>query len=211
MFPPGIPLSKRIFDLLGSTISMLLFAPVFLILSLCIRISFGSPIIFRQKRPGYQSRPFWIYKFRTMTDECDEDGNLLPDAQRITSLGQFLRSSSLDELPELYNIFRGEMSFIGPRPLLMEYLSRYSSEQIRRHNALPGISGWAQIHGRNLLTWEDKFRYDVWYVDNWSFLLDIKILVLTIGKVLSREGINQPGHATSEEFLGENSNSQGYN
>lgn len=139
-----------------------------------------------------------------MTDKRDENGNLLPDSERITPLGHFLRTTSLDELPELLNIIQGEMSWVGPRPLLMDYLTRYSSEQIRRQDVLPGITGWAQINGRNLITWEDKFRFDVWYVDNWTFWLDIKILAITFWKVLKREGINQPGHATAEEFLGEN-------
>lgn len=208
MFPPGIPVSKRIFDFIATSLGLILISPILLILSLGIWISLGSPIIFRQKRPGYLSMPFWIYKFRTMTDKRGENGYLLPDAERITPFGHFLRTTSLDELPELLNIIRGEMSLVGPRPLLMDYLTRYSSEQIRRHDVLPGISGWAQIHGRNLITWEDKFRYDVWYVDNWTFWLDIKILSITFWKVLKREGINQPGHATAEEFLGENHHSE---
>jgi len=204
MFPSGIPLSKRIFDFIATSLGLILISPILLILSLSIWISLGSPIIFRQKRPGYLSKPFWIYKFRTMTDKRGEDGNLLPDSERITPVGHFLRTTSLDELPELLNIIRGEMSWVGPRPLLMDYLTRYSAEQIRRHNVLPGITGWAQINGRNLITWEDKFRFDVWYVDNWTFWLDIKILVITFWKVLKREGINQPGHATAEEFQGKN-------
>jgi lipopolysaccharide/colanic/teichoic acid biosynthesis glycosyltransferase len=153
-------------------------------------------------RPGHFGRPFKIYKFRTMTDERDAQGNLLPDAERLTRLGRFLRSTSLDELPELFNILRGEMSIVGPRPLLMQYLDRYSPEQARRHDVLPGVTGWAQINGRNALTWEDKFKLDVWYVDHWSFWLDIKILFLTAWKVIRREGISQPGHATAEKFTG---------
>jgi sugar transferase EpsL len=173
-----------------------------LILVILIRIYHGSPVIFAQKRPGFKGTPFYIYKFRTMTDARDKNGNLLPDAQRLTRLGRFLRSSSLDEIPELFNVLRGEMSLVGPRPLLMQYLERYSPEQARRHDALPGVTGWAQINGRNALTWDDKFKLDVWYVDNWSFWLDLKILFLTVWKVFKREGISQPGHATAEEFMG---------
>ena len=153
-------------------------------------------------RPGYLGKPFTLYKFRTMRDERDTNGNLLPDELRLTHFGRFLRSTSLDELPELFNVLRGEMSLVGPRPLLMQYLERYNSEQARRHHVLPGITGWSQINGRNALTWEDKFRFDVWYVDHWSIWLDIKILLLTIWKVIKREGINQPGHVTAEEFMG---------
>lgn len=149
-------------------------------------------------------KPFKLYKFRTMTNTRDINGNLLPDSKRLTSLGSFLRSTSLDELPELVNILRGEMSLVGPRPLLMQYIERYSKEQYRRHHVLPGITGWAQINGRNLLTWQDKFRFDVWYVDNWSIGLDIKILAITFWKALMREGISQPGHVTAEEFMGNN-------
>jgi lipopolysaccharide/colanic/teichoic acid biosynthesis glycosyltransferase len=165
-------------------------------------LKFGTPFLFRQKRPGYLGKPFWVYKFRTMIDTRDTHGNLLPDAERLTGLGHFLRSTSLDELPEMFNVLRGEMSWVGPRPLLMQYLERYSVEQARRHEVLPGITGWAQINGRNALTWEEKFKLDVWYVDHWSFWLDIKILFLSVIKVLRREGINQPGQATSEEFMG---------
>ena len=160
--------------------------------------------MFRQERPGYLEKPFWIFKFRTMSDKRDKHGNLLPDKYRITSFGKFLRTFSLDELPELINILRGDMSFVGPRPLLMEYLDRYSVAQRRRHEVLPGITGWAQINGRNVLSWEDKFRFDVWYVDNWSLRLDFKIIVITIWKVIKREGISQPGHATAEKFMGNN-------
>jgi sugar transferase EpsL len=166
----------------------------------------GLPIVFQQQRPGYKEKPFWIYKFRTMLDKRAINGKLLPDKYRITSFGKFLRAFSLDELPELINIVRGEMSFVGPRPLLMEYLNRYSESQRRRHEVLPGITGWAQINGRNVLSWEDKFRLDVWYVDNWSFWLDIKILVITFWKVIKREGINQPGHISTEKFMGNNTN-----
>jgi lipopolysaccharide/colanic/teichoic acid biosynthesis glycosyltransferase len=202
MFPHGIPISKRIFDLIITTLGLVVISPILLLIAILVRLYHGSPVIFTQKRPGFKGTSFNIYKFRTMTDARDEGGNLLPDAQRLTPLGRFLRASSLDELPELFNILRGEMSLVGPRPLLMQYLERYSPEQMRRHDALPGLTGWAQVNGRNALTWEDKFRLDVWYVDNWSFWLDVKILALTFWKVFKREGISQPGHATMEEFKG---------
>ncbi|MEW5871335.1 MAG: sugar transferase [Chloroflexota bacterium] len=198
----GVPLSKRIFDLLLTSVGLLLISPILLALALLVRIFLGSPVLFRQMRPGYRGRPFAVYKFRSMTDARDRQGNPLPDEQRLTHLGKLLRAFSLDELPELFNVLRGEMSLVGPRPLLMQYLDRYTPEQARRHNVLPGITGWAQINGRNILTWEDKFRLDVWYVDNWSLWLDVKILFLTIWKVIQREGISQPGHATAEEFMG---------
>ena len=202
MFPDGVPLSKRIFDLALTSLGLVILSPVLLLLALAVRLAHGAPVLFTQKRPGHFGRPFYIYKFRTMTDQRDELGELLPDAERITRLGRFLRATSLDELPELFNVLRGEMSLVGPRPLLMQYLPRYSPEQARRHHTLPGITGWAQVNGRNALTWQDKFRLDVWYVDNWSLGLDIKILWLTFAKVLKREGISQPGHATAEEFMG---------
>jgi lipopolysaccharide/colanic/teichoic acid biosynthesis glycosyltransferase len=198
----GIPPSKRLFDLLATGLGLLVISPVLLMIALLILILHGKPILFRQMRPGYKGQPFFVYKFRTMNDRRAPGGSLLPDAERITSLGRFLRTLSLDELPELFNVLRGEMSLVGPRPLLMQYLERYSSEQARRHDVLPGITGWAQVNGRNALTWEDKFRLDVWYVDHWSFWLDIKILLLTLWKVLKREGISQLGHATAEEFTG---------
>jgi lipopolysaccharide/colanic/teichoic acid biosynthesis glycosyltransferase len=204
MFPRGIPISKRIFDLIATTLGSVIISPILLVIAILVRIYHGSPVIFTQKRPGFKGTSFNIYKFRTMTDARDEGGTLLPDAQRLTPLGRFLRASSLDELPELFNILRGKMSFVGPRPLLMQYLERYSPEQMRRHDVLPGLTGWAQVNGRNALTWEDKFRLDVWYVDNWSFWLDVKILALTFWKVFKREGISQPGHATMEEFKGGN-------
>lgn len=197
-----IPPIKRIFDLALTIPGLIIFSPLLLILALLVRIAHGKPVIFRQMRPGYGGRPFGILKFRTMTEGVDEQGNLLSDTQRLTRLGRFLRASSLDELPELINILRGEMSLVGPRPLLMQYLERYDAEQARRHDVLPGLTGWAQINGRNALTWEDKFRLDVWYVDHWSLGLDIKILFLTVWKVIRREGISQPGHATAEEFMG---------
>ncbi|MCX6065244.1 MAG: sugar transferase [Chloroflexi bacterium] len=192
MFPHDIPISKRLFDLLVAILGLTLLSPILLLVALLVRIFHGSPVLFGQKRPGYLGKAFRTYKFRT----------LRPDQERLTPLGRFLRATSLDELPELFNILRGEMSLVGPRPLLMQYLERYSPEQARRHDVLPGISGWAQINGRNALTWQDKFRLDVWYVDHWNFWLDLKILFLTIWKVFKAEGISQPGHATAEEFMG---------
>jgi sugar transferase EpsL len=165
-------------------------------------VKLGSPVLFRQQRPGQHGRPFTIYKFRTMSDVRDGQGNLLPDAGRLTPFGRFLRRTSLDELPELFNVLKGEMSLVGPRPLLTEYLDRYTLEQARRHEVRPGITGWAQVNGRNALTWEQKFALDVWYVDHLSFWLDLKILALTGWKVLRCEGISQTGHATMEEFFG---------
>lgn len=202
------PLSKRILDLLLSTLGLVILSPLLLVIALLVWMAFGRPLLFRQVRPGYKGKPFFINKFRTMSDARDSQGNLLPDAARLTSLGRFLRASSLDELPELINILRGEMSCVGPRPLLMQYLPRYTPEQARRHLALPGITGWAQVNGRNALSWEDKFRLDVWYVDHWSFGLDLKILWMTLFKVLRREGINQPGQATTEEFMGSDADQQ---
>lgn len=160
----------------------------------------GTPVLFRQKRPGLNGKPFELLKFRTMRDERDENGGLLPDEKRLNGFGLFLRSSSLDELPELLNVLKGDMSLVGPRPLLMQYLERYTPEQARRHEVKPGITGWAQVNGRNALSWEEKFKLDVWYVDNMSLWFDIKIILLTIWKIIKREGISQPGHATAEEF-----------
>ena len=205
LFPPGVPISKRLFDLCLTIPALVLFSPLLLALALLGLIYHGRPVLFCQLRPGYRSKPFPVYKFRTMTEARDADGKILPDAERLTPLGRFLRSTSLDELPQLFNVLRGEMSLVGPRPLLIQYLERYSPEQARRHDVLPGFTGWAQVNGRNALTWEDKFRLDVWYVDHRSFWLDVKILLLTIWKVLKREGINQPGQATAEEFMGNNS------
>jgi lipopolysaccharide/colanic/teichoic acid biosynthesis glycosyltransferase len=193
---------KRLFDFLVSFLALLLLSPLLLIVAVLVIIFHGWPVLFRQQRPGYRGRLFYIYKFRTMSNARDKAGNLLPDSQRLTPLGRFLRSSSIDELPELFNILKGEMSFVGPRPLLTQYLERYSPEQARRHDVMPGLTGWAQINGRNALSWEEKFKLDVWYVDHWSFWLDIKIIFLTFVKVFKREGISQPGHATAEEFMG---------
>lgn len=202
LFPPGLPPGKRIFDLIAATLGLMLLSPLLLLTAVLVRLFLGTPILFRQQRPGYKGRPFHVYKFRTMSDARDAAGNLLPDAERLTRLGRFLRSFSLDELPELFNVLRGEMSLVGPRPLLMEYLSRYSAEQMRRHEAYPGLTGWAQVNGRNALTWQDKFRLDVWYVDNWNLWLDAKIILMTIWKALRREGISQEGQATTEYFRG---------
>jgi lipopolysaccharide/colanic/teichoic acid biosynthesis glycosyltransferase len=179
-----------------------LISPILFIIALLIWIKMGRPIIFRQVRPGFQGKPFPVFKFRTMLESFDSNGELLSDEARLTQLGRTLRSFSLDELPELINVLRGEMSLVGPRPLLMRYLERYTSEQTRRHDVLPGMAGWAQVNGRNALTWEDKFKFDVWYVDHWSLTLDVKILLRTLGTVLRREGINQPGQATADEFMG---------
>jgi len=206
LFPAGIPRRKRLFDLFATILVLCLLSPLLVLIAILVLIFHGKPIIFHQIRPGLKGSPFKLYKFRTMTNAHNFDGTLLPDEQRITRLGHLLRSTSLDELPELINVLQGEMSLVGPRPLLMQYLERYSPEQARRHDVLPGITGWAQVNGRNAIDWENKFRFDVWYVDNWSIVLDIKILILTILKVLKREGINQPGHATAEEFMG-NTNS----
>ena len=202
LFPRGMPLLKRIFDLLITIPGLILISPLLLIVAVLVRVYHGAPIIFQQIRPGYKGELFTVYKFRTMTNACDGEGNLLPDEHRITKLGKFLRATSIDEFPELINILRGEMSLVGPRPLLVQYLERYSAEQARRLEVLPGITGWAQINGRNTITWSDKFKFDVWYVDNWSLWLDIKILAKTLGKVIRREGISQAGHATTEEFMG---------
>lgn len=202
LFSPGIPPVKRIFDLLAVLLGLLILSPVLLIVAALVAFFHGWPLFFRQERPGYRGKSFHILKFRTMTNKRDATGSLLPDDERLTPFGRFLRSSSLDELPELLNVLRGEMSLVGPRPLLMQYLPRYSPEQARRHDVLPGITGWAQVNGRNAISWPQKFALDVWYVDNWSFWLDIRILLMTVGKVFRREGISQQGHATMEEFMG---------
>ena len=193
---------KRLFDLIVSVLLLAVLALPLLILALIVRLRLGSPVLFTQQRPGLDGEPFRIYKFRTMTDDRDAAGNLLPDGERLVGFGRFLRAASLDELPELLNVVRGEMSLVGPRPLLMEYLPLYSPLQARRHEVLPGMTGWAQIHGRNALSWEDKFRLDVWYVDNRSLWLDLKILWLTAKAVIRREGISQQGHPTMEKFRG---------
>jgi lipopolysaccharide/colanic/teichoic acid biosynthesis glycosyltransferase len=193
---------KRTFDLIFSLGASILLAPLIGVLALLVRVKLGSPIFFSQERPGLGGRPFVLHKFRTMTDARDRRGQLLPDDQRLTRFGNFLRAASLDELPELLNVLKGEMSLVGPRPLLMEYLVRYTPEQARRHEAKPGITGLAQINGRNAITWEDRFKLDVWYVDRVGFLLDLKILFMTFVKTLKREGINAEGHPTMPVFMG---------
>jgi len=193
---------KRLFDLALTVPALVLLSPVLVVLSLLVRLKLGSPVLFRQIRPGLNEKPFNMLKFRTMTNARDKDGNLLPDEQRLTRFGRFLRSTSLDELPKVLNVLKGDMSLVGPRPLLTQYLDRYTPEQARRHEVKPGITGWAQVNGRNAITWEEKFKLDVWYVDNWSLWLDIKIIAMTIWKILKREGISQPGQATMEEFKG---------
>ena len=195
-------MTKRLFDLTATSLGLLLIWPLIVMLALLVRIKFGSPILFRQQRPGIHSKPFMMYKLRTMTDERDATGNLLPDADRLTAFGNFLRSSSLDELPELINVLKGDMSMVGPRPLLMEYLPLYSQEQNRRHEVRPGITGWAQVNGRNALSWDEKFKLDVWYVDHQSLWLDIRILWMTVEKVFKRDGISQDGQATMSKFTG---------
>ncbi len=193
---------KRTVDILGATLAISVFAPVLILIALAVRLKLSTPVLFRQRRPGLHGKPFNMLKFRTMTNELDEHGKLLLDEERLTRLGRFLRSTSLDELPEVLNVLRGEMSLVGPRPLLMEYLDRYTPEQARRHEVKPGITGWAQINGRNAISWEEKFRLDVWYVDNWSIWLDTKILVVTLWKVVRREQVSAASHATMPKFRG---------
>jgi lipopolysaccharide/colanic/teichoic acid biosynthesis glycosyltransferase len=199
----GFPLFiKYLFDRLSALLLLILLLPVFLIVTVAILLSYGKPVFFRQARPGLNEKPFELLKFRTMIDIYDENGNLLPDEERITGVGKWLRKLSLDELPQFINVLKGEMSMVGPRPLLMEYLPLYNEQQVRRHRVKPGITGWAQVNGRNALSWEAKFELDVWYVDHWSLALDFKILVLTLVKVLKREGISQEGKATMDKFEG---------
>ena len=194
--------AKRIFDIAFTLAILPLVLPVMALLAAVVAVTMGFPIFFLQRRPGFGGRPFTIYKFRTMVNAWDAEGNLLPDGKRLTALGGFLRNTSLDELPEFLNVLKGDMSLVGPRPLLMEYLDRYTPEQARRQEVRPGITGWAQVNGRNAITWEEKFALDVWYVDNWSLWLDAKILALTVWKILKREGVSQPGEATVEKFEG---------
>ncbi|ASQ89840.1 sugar transferase [Prosthecochloris sp. GSB1] len=196
---------KRSFDLLASLGALLLLSPLLLTLAAIIRVRLGSPVFFVQERPGFKGKPFRIVKFRSMTDACDSSGRLLPNRERLTPFGRFLRSTSLDELPELWNVLRGDMSMVGPRPLLMEYLDHFSAEEARRHEVRPGITGWAQVNGRNAISWEEKFALDVWYVDNRTFLLDMKILWLTCRRVLDREGISHEGTVTMPRFRGSGS------
>ncbi|MBT2736747.1 sugar transferase [Bacillus sp. ISL-7] len=196
---------KRLFDF---TVSLILFvglSPIFIVIAWLVKMKLGAPIIFKQERPGLYGNTFYLYKFRTMTDEKDDQGQLMPDYIRLTSFGRFLRKYSLDEYPQLWNVIKGDLSLVGPRPLLVNYLPLYTKEQSLRHNVRPGITGWAQVNGRNALSWEEKFRLDVWYVKNRTFILDLKILILTVYKVLVSDGINQPGSATVESFKGSNS------
>lgn len=193
---------KRGFDIVVALVALILLAPLFLVLSLLIRARLGSPVLFRQARPGLHGRIFQMIKFRTMTDERGADGSLLPDDVRLRPFGRWLRSTSLDELPELWNVLRGDMSLVGPRPLLVDYLPRYSARQARRHEVRPGVTGWAQVNGRNALSWPEKFELDVWYVDNQSFALDMRILFLTMRSVLKRDGISASGEATMPAFRG---------
>jgi len=202
LLPKGAPFVKRLVDLILTILLLIVLSPIMLIISIAVAIRHGFPILFKQERPGYHGETFTIYKFRTMLNLRDPQNHPLPDAERLTKLGQFLRTTSLDELPELINVLKGEMSLVGPRPLLISYLPLYNAEQFRRHDVLPGLTGWAQIHGRNTLTWQEKFALDIWYVDHWSLWLDIKIIGITIVKVLRREGISQPGQVTSQPFKG---------
>ena len=199
----GLPLlAKKAMDRAIALAAITVTAPVVAVAAVAVRASMGGPVFFRQERPGYGGKPFHIVKMRTMTQERDAAGQLLPDARRLTKLGRFLRASSIDELPQLWNVLRGDLSLVGPRPLLMKYLPLYDARQRRRHDVLPGITGWAQIHGRNALTWEQKFDLDVWYVDHWSPLLDLRILAGTLGSVVRRQGISSEGHVTMPDFAG---------
>jgi len=193
---------KSLFDKTLALFLIILFSPIYIVVSLLILRKMGRPILFRQQRPGKDEKIFGIYKFRTMTNDTDADGNLLPDEQRLVGIGKFIRSTSLDELPQLFNVLKGEMSFVGPRPLLIEYLDLYDDTQKRRHDVKPGITGWAQVNGRNAISWEQKFEYDVWYVDNQSFWLDMKILWMTFLKVVKRSDISSSSSATMEKFTG---------
>jgi sugar transferase EpsL len=193
---------KRLFDILIALAGLCLSIIPMIFISLLVRVKLGSPVIFKQLRPGLKGKPFYIYKFRTMKDDRNEHGELLPDHVRLTAFGKLLRKYSLDEIPQLFNVLKGDISLIGPRPLLMEYLSLYTPEQAKRHEVRPGITGWAQVNGRNAITWEEKFKLDVWYVENQSFWLDLKILLLTVKKVFKSEGISQKNHATIEKFKG---------
>ena len=200
---------KRFFDWITASVILLVSSPVILVVTLLVALKLGRPVLFKQQRPGLRGKPFYIYKFRTMADLRDDQGNLLPDQLRMTSFGRFLRKTSLDELPQLFNVLRGELGLVGPRPLLMQYLDRYTAEQARRHEVRPGITGWAQVNGRNAISWEEKFKLDVWYVDNRSFWLDMKILWLTVKKVIRSEGVSQQNHVTMEEFRGSGTTKHG--
>jgi lipopolysaccharide/colanic/teichoic acid biosynthesis glycosyltransferase len=194
---------KSLADRLMAAFLLLLFSPILLVVAIVVRVRMGTPIVFTQIRPGKDAKVFTVYKFRTMTSDCDANGNLLSDEERLIPVGQFLRKASLDEFPQLWNVLTGDMSFVGPRPLLVRYLERYNSEQARRHDVPPGITGWAQVNGRNALSWDEKFKLDIWYVDNWSLWLDFKILLLTVKKVLKQEGISQNADVVAmPEFFG---------
>jgi sugar transferase EpsL len=199
---PMVALSKRVFDVVVSATALVVFFPLLVLTAVTVGVALGRPVFFRQSRPGLNGKPFTMVKFRTMRDAVDAAGQALPDAERLTRFGQMLRATSLDELPELWNVLRGDMSLVGPRPLLVEYLARYSTEQARRHEVRPGITGWAQINGRNAVSWDERFRMDVWYVDHHSSALDLRILWLTVARVLRRDGISQPGHVTAAPFEG---------
>ena len=194
---------KRLFDIAISSVALLALSPILLVVAALVRMKLGSPVLFRQLRPGLRGRPFTLVKFRTMRDAQDGDGRPLPDEERLTSFGRALRSTSLDELPELWNVLKGDMSLVGPRPLLMQYLGRYSPEQSRRHDVRPGLTGWTQVNGRNALSWPEKLALDVWYVDNRSFMLDLKIMAMTVKQILVREGIAHDGSETMPEFMGD--------
>jgi lipopolysaccharide/colanic/teichoic acid biosynthesis glycosyltransferase len=199
---------KRVFDIISVLIGLILLSPVLAIVAVIVRFKLGSPVFFRHQRPGLHGRPFELIKFRTMTDAMDDEGNLLPDSERLTPFGKFLRSTSADELPELLCVLKGNMSIIGPRPLMMKYLPRYTAEQARRHQVKPGITGWAQVNGRNDVSWEEKFELDVWYVDNWNLWIDLKIILKTFALVFQRKGITQQGQATAAEFMGTQAENQ---
>lgn len=194
---------KRPLDFIVSLFALIVISPIMIIIAVLVRINLGSPVVFRQKRPGIYGHPFFVYKFRTMIDQCNANGDLLPDEERLTDLGKLLRRMSLDELPQLFNVLKGDMSLVGPRPLLMDYLDRYTPEQARRHNVRPGITGWAQVNGRNTLLFVDRFKLDVWYVDNWSFGLDLKIIWMTFINILTSDGVNE-GCKSMEIFKGTN-------
>jgi sugar transferase EpsL len=195
---------KRLFDIVGAATGLILLSPVIVLVAMAVARSMGRPVLFRQQRPGRGGRPFGMVKFRTMSDARGHDGQLLPDGERLTRVGRFLRATSLDELPELWNVLVGDMSLVGPRPLLMAYLDRYTPEQARRHDVKPGVTGWAQVNGRNAISWDEKFNLDIWYVDNHSFLIDLRILYATVVRVIQRKDINSAEAATMPEFLGGN-------
>lgn len=207
--PAARSVLKRAFDILVSAGVLLVFSLPIVILMILVRVKLGSPIFFRQDRPGLGGKTFRMVKFRTMTDARHPDGTLKPDAERLTRFGRLLRSTSLDELPELWNVLKGEMSLVGPRPLLVQYLTRYSARQARRHEVRPGVTGWAQVNGRNSVAWDERFEMDVWYVENWSFGLDVRILWMTVAAVFRRSGVSAEGHATMPEFMGSAESSEG--